>query len=115
MRLAVRGAWIADNLRRLGSGAIYHLAYPTHQIDSSRTRTFTAGHVDPREGRHLCGPRRPRRASRRRGDRRGALVSQLIRIHFMIGKVYVDEIGEVIDWSDSDYLVRGGGPTTILV
>jgi hypothetical protein len=115
MRLAVRGAWIADNLRRLGSGAIYHLAYPTHQIDPHvlellRQGASTQGKVAiyvVRDGRGV-----------QVAD--GEIVAvhwfpQLIRIHFMIGKVYVDEIGEVIDWSDSDYLVRGGGPTTILV
>lgn len=32
MRLAVKGAWVLENLRRLGSGAFYHLAYATQQV-----------------------------------------------------------------------------------
>src|SRR5690606_27414316 len=115
MRLAVRGAWIADNLRRLRSGAIYHLAYPTHQIDphvrellpqgASTQGTFARYVV--RDGRGVHVPD-------------GEIVAvhwfpQLIRIHFMIGRLSVDELGDVLDWRDSYCLVRGGGPTTILV
>lgn len=112
MRLAVRGAWIADNLRRLGSGAFYHLAYATHQVDPHvlhwlRQGPGVQGRVDiyvVRNGRGV-----------QIAD--GEIVAvhwfpEFIRVHFMIGKVYIDEIGEVIEWGDSDHLVRGGGPST---
>jgi len=112
MRLAVRGAWIADNLRRLGSGAFYHLAYPVHQVHPEvlqrlRSGAGSQGRVDVyfvRDGKgvHIAG---------------GEIVAvywfpQFIRVHFMIGKVYVDEPGEVIEWPDGELLVLAGGPST---
>ena len=112
MRLAVQGAWIADNLRRLGSGAFYPLAYPTRQVEPEllhrlRSGVSTQGRVDVyvvRDGKgvHIAD---------------GEVVAvywfpEFIRVHFMIGKVYVDELGEVIEWPESDYLVLSGGPST---
>lgn len=111
MRLAVRGAWIADNLRRLGSGAFYHLAYPTREVEPAllerlRQGTPSQGRVDVyvvRDGKgvHIAS---------------GEIVAvhwfpEFIRIHFMIGKVYVDEPGELIDWPGGDHLVLAGGPS----
>lgn len=112
MRLGVRGAWIADNLRRLGSGAFYHLAYATRQVDPEvldrlRHGSGISGRVDVyvvRDGRGV-----------QIAD--GEIVAvhwfpEFIRVHFMIGKVYVDELGEVIEWGDDEHLVLGGGPST---
>lgn len=60
MRLAVKGAWVLENLRRLGSGAFYHLAYANHQVhpdlfERLRSRPSSHGRVHvywlSREGR----------------------------------------------------------------
>lgn len=105
MRLGVRGAWVIDNLKRLGIGAFYHLAYATHQVHPqvlARLRKGVAyqGRVDVfvvRDGRGV-----------RIAD--GEIVAvhwypEFLRIHFMIGRVYVDEPGEEVGWSDEACLV----------
>lgn len=105
MRLAVQGAWVADNLKRLGSGAFYHLAYATHQIHPALlARLRRTSYHEGRLKIYVL-----------RGDvgyevADGEVVSihwfpEFIRVHFMIGKVYVDEIGDETRWEDTDYLV----------
>ncbi len=110
MRLAVRSAWIADNMRRLGSGAFYHLAYAAYQVEPEVLRMLRSGapvqgridvyYVTDGKGVHIAD---------------GEIVAvhwfpEFIRIHFMIGKLYIDEMGEMIDWPESQYLVLGGNP-----
>jgi len=105
MRLAVQGAWIADNLNQLGSGAFYHLAYASHQIHPELLRKLRRASFH--EGRV--------RVFILRGDvgyevADGEVVAihwfpEFIRIHFMIGKVYFDEVGAETSWEDTDYLV----------
>lgn len=105
MRLAVQGAWVADNMRRLGSGAFYHLAYATHQVHPDvlgrlRKGTPSYGRVEIyviRDGNGLP-------------IANGEIVAvhwfpQFIRIHFMIGTVFIDEVGETIRWEDEEYAV----------
>ncbi len=105
MRLAVQGAWVGDNLRRLGNGAFYHLAYPTHQVDSrllERLRTGT-----PNYGRVEIYVLRENRGLKIAD---GELIAvhwfpEFIRIHFMILHVYVDDLGEEIHWENARYYV----------
>lgn len=105
MRLAVRGAWVADNLRRLGQGAFYHLAYATHQVHPDVMERLRSGR--PQQGRvgvYLV------RDSRGIQIADGELVAihwfpEFIRIHFMISKVFGEDLGEVISWGDIDHLL----------
>lgn len=103
VRLAVQGAWVADNLKRLGGGAFYHLAYATHQV---HPQLLTRIRRSSYEGRVRIFVLR---------DDTGIEVAdgeivaihwfpEFIRIHFMIGNVYVDEPGREEPWEDTDLL-----------
>jgi len=105
MRLAVQGAWVADNLKRLGSGAFYHLAYATHQIHPEiLARLRRSRHYEGRVHIYLLRDQ----AAYQVAD--GEVVAihwfpEFIRVHFMIGRVYVEELADEALWEDTDYLV----------
>lgn len=107
LRLAVQGAWVADNMKRLGSGAFYHLAYPAHQVHPEVLAKLKAG--TPSYGRveiYLL-----------RGER-GVLIADgeliavhwfphFIRVHLMIVNVYVERLGHEVRWENPAYFVTG--------
>lgn len=104
MRLAIQGTWVADNLRRLGSGAFYHLAYATHQVHDEILQKLRRGR--PTYGRVEIYLVR---------DSRGVMVAdgeviavhwfpEFIRVHFMIGRVYTEEPAVDKVWEDPDHL-----------
>lgn len=101
MRLAVKGAWVLENLRRLGSGAFYHLAYANHQVHPElfqklKTRSSAHGRVDiywlAREGIALHFAV-------------GELIAihwfpEFVRLHFMIRDVLGGEQPDGIAWEE---------------
>lgn len=107
MRLAVQGAWVADNVKRLGSGAFYHLAYPTHQVQPQLLQRLQRGL--PAQGRveiYLL-----------RGEKGfliadGELIAvhwfpEFLRFHFMIVNVYVEALAQEVPWECPDHYVTG--------
>ena len=100
MRLAVKGAWVLENLRRLGSGAFYHLAYATHHVhpkvmERLKTRVPSEGRLQiywlSQEGPAV------RFAS-------GEIIAvhwfpEFVRIHFMILSVLDSEEMEEMAWA----------------
>lgn len=105
MRLAVRGAWVADNLRRLGSGAFYHLAYATHQVHPDVLQRLRTGRLQ--QGRVVVYVLRDGKGYQIAD---GEIVAvhwfpEFIRIHFMIGRVFIEQLGDVIPWEDGDHLL----------
>lgn len=111
MRLGIQGAWVADNLRRLGSGAFYHLAYATRQVHEEILQklhrgALAYGRVEiflVRDGRGM-----------RVAD--GEVIAvhwfpEFIRVHFMIGRVYTEEPPIELSWEDPDHLVLPSLPS----
>lgn len=105
MRLAVRGAWVAHNIRQLGNGSFYHLSYATHQVHPELLEKLR--HARMKQSKVKVYVLR---------DGKGFLVAdgeivaihwfpEFIRIHFMINGVFVEEIGEVISWHDAEHLL----------
>lgn len=113
MRLAIQGTWVADNLRRLGSGAFYHLAYATHQVHDEILQKLRRG--TPTYGRVEIYLVR---------DARGVKVAdgeviavhwfpEFIRVHFMIGRVDTEQPAVDVPWEDPDHLVLPSRPTPV--
>lgn len=105
MRLAVKGAWVLENLRRLGSGAFYHLAYATHHVHPKvmeRLKTKA-----PIEGRvHIYWLSQDGPAVRFAS---GEIIAvhwfpEFVRIHFMILSVLESADMEETTWN-GEYLV----------
>jgi len=105
MRVAVRGAWVADNLQRLGEGAFYHLAYPTHQVHPQVLEKLRAG--TPKYGRVEIHLLRERLALHIADAELIAVhwFPELIRVHFMIARLYVESLHTEVEWEDPDHLV----------
>lgn len=47
LQLLVRNAWVADNLRSLGPGKMYHLAYRVADMDPEVAEDVVSGHLGP--------------------------------------------------------------------
>ena len=105
MRLAVQGAWVAENLKRLGNGAFYHLAYPTHQVHPQVLERLRAG--TPGYGRVEIFLLREERGLQIADGEVIAVhwYPEFIRVHFMIVNVYVDDLGKEIAWESPDHYV----------
>lgn len=105
LRLGVKGAWVLENLRRLGSGAFYHLAYATHHVHPqlmNRLKTRS-----PVEGRVEIYWLTPDRTAVRFAT--GEVIAvhwfpEFVRIHFMIVSVLTPDEEGFIEW-ESDHLV----------
>jgi hypothetical protein len=105
MRLAVKGAWVLENVRRLGSGAFYHLAYATNQVhpevlNQLRTTTPPQGKV------RIYWLSQERLAI---GFASGEIIAihwfpEFVRIHFMILNVLAKENVDNRVWEE-EYLV----------
>lgn len=112
MRLAVKGAWVLENLRRLGSGAFYHLAYANTQVhrdlfERLKSRPPSHGRVDiywiAREGFALHFAV-------------GEVIAihwfpEFVRVHFMILSVLDGDTVESIPW-ESDYMLLPSKPNS---
>lgn len=47
LQLLVKNSWVADNLRSLGSGKMYHLAYRVADMDPEVAEDIVSGHLTP--------------------------------------------------------------------
>lgn len=105
MLVAVKGAWVLENVRRLGSGAFYHLAYAHRQVDTALLQQLK--HKGPAEGRiTLYWIAREGIALRFATGELLAIHSfpEFIRLHFMIVSVFEGEAISEMPW-DGEYLV----------
>lgn len=105
MRLAVKGAWVLENLRRLGSGAFYHLAYANQQVqpdllEKMKRRVPAHGRV------HIYWISREEIAIRFAVGEVIAIhwFPEFVRIHFMILSVLEGDEMDDIPW-ESEYLI----------
>mgnify|MGYP006960908084 CR=1 FL=1 len=104
VRLAVKGAWVLENLRRLGSGAFYHLAYAKQQIHPALIQKLEQR---PAHGRvHIHWLSREQTAIR---FAVGEIIAihwfpEFVRIHFMIVNVLEGEDMDDVPWEE-DYIL----------
>lgn len=112
MRLGVKGAWVLENLRRLGSGAFYHLAFATHHVHPQVLAQLKA--KSPSEGRVQIHWLSQDGTAVRFAS--GEVIAvhwfpEFVRIHFMILSVLTPDQDGLSQW-ESEYLVLPPEPNS---